>query len=136
MSNLESGRRPPSLGLAVSIAHYLGLSADYLLRDEVSVVVDTTAEKSRRVGEPNSPYTTETLGSRLRRFRLSAGLSQVDLSQALGLTSHAHISYMENGRKEPSIELLIQIADYFKVSVDDLVRGTSLASLPDEPPEQ
>lgn len=134
LSNLESGRRLPSLALAVRIAVHLGISVDYLLRDNIPVDASVSAEKVLAVREQRSTYGFETLGERIRRLRLASGLLQADFARSLGLASHSHVSYLESGRKEPSIKLLIQIADYFEMSVDDLIRGTSLAGSSDERP--
>jgi len=136
LSDLETSRRPPSLALAARIASSLGVRADYLLRDELAVEPNMRATKVHAVRERESTYVFDTLGDRIQRLRLTAGLSQASLAHSLGLASHSHISYLESGRKVPSIELLIRIADHFGVAIDDLVRGTTLAAPPDEQPEQ
>jgi len=44
------------------------------------------------------------------------------VNDQLGLSSaHAHISFLESNRKEPSIELLLKIADFFQVTTDYLL---------------
>ena len=37
--------------------------------------------------------------------------------------SRESLSYYENGKRQPSIELIIQMADYFNVSIDYLIKG-------------
>ena len=44
------------------------------------------------------------------------------LAGALGFQSHGYIGDLESGRKHPSLELAVKIADYFGVSLDLLAR--------------
>ena len=53
-------------------------------------------------------------GARLRYLRKQDGLSQQQLADALG-TAKSSISMYENGHREPSFEVLEQLADYFNV---------------------
>ncbi|MCI9605387.1 MAG: helix-turn-helix transcriptional regulator [Oscillospiraceae bacterium] len=56
----------------------------------------------------------------LRAIRLSKGISQQQLANVIGTTQQS-INKYENHSTEPDIETLIQIADYFEVSVDSLI---------------
>jgi transcriptional regulator with XRE-family HTH domain len=49
-------------------------------------------------------------------------MHQTELSLQLALRTQAHISLLESGRKEPSIDLVLRIADVFGVSTDYLLR--------------
>lgn len=60
---------------------------------------------------------------RLREIRKAKGISQVRLAIDLH-TSQNTISRYETGEREPGIRELIQIADYFRVSVDYLIGRT------------
>ena len=62
-------------------------------------------------------------GERLRNLRISAGLSQKKLADQLNVR-HTTISRIEKGEREPSLQLLNLIADFFKVSVDYLLGRT------------
>jgi transcriptional regulator with XRE-family HTH domain len=44
------------------------------------------------------------------------------LAAALGIASHGYISSVETGRKIPSTEMIIKLADLFEVSIDALLR--------------
>jgi transcriptional regulator with XRE-family HTH domain len=44
------------------------------------------------------------------------------LAQHLGLASRAYVSNLEAGRKVPSPELVVRIADHFGVTTDYLLR--------------
>lgn len=56
----------------------------------------------------------------LKQLRLEKGLKQRDLALKL-LTTQRKISYWESGKIEPDISSLWQIADYFGISVDELI---------------
>ena len=60
---------------------------------------------------------------RLRELRNSKGISQLKLAMALNTTQNT-ISRYETGEREPGIEELIRLADYFQVSVDYLLERT------------
>lgn len=61
---------------------------------------------------------------KLRELRKGHGLSMKELGNILGL-SESTISLYENGKREPDIATLIKIADYFQISVDDLIGRTN-----------
>jgi len=56
----------------------------------------------------------------LKMLRLSRGLSQQELARDLELSA-VTISGYETGKREPSLEILERIADYFNVSIDFLL---------------
>lgn len=58
--------------------------------------------------------------NRLLQCRKDMGLSQKALATTLGI-SDAAITMMEKGKRYPSFEILIALADYFDVSLDYLV---------------
>lgn len=58
---------------------------------------------------------------KLRSLREKDGISQSRFAQEIGF-SQAAISAWENNTREPGIEALIQIAKYFNISVDYLVK--------------
>lgn len=60
---------------------------------------------------------------RLNELRKSKGISQLKLALALN-TNQNTISRYETGEREPDINTLIQIADYFNVSIDYLLERT------------
>ena len=60
---------------------------------------------------------------RLREIRKSKGISQLKLAIDLN-TNQNTISRYETGDREPGIAELIQIADYFNVSIDYLLERT------------
>ena len=60
---------------------------------------------------------------RLREIRRSKGISQLKLAMDLN-TNQNTISRYETGEREPGINELIRLADYFQVSVDYLIGRT------------
>ena len=60
---------------------------------------------------------------RLKELRKKKGLSQLRLATELNTTQNT-ISRYETGEREPGIDELIKIADYFNISVDYLIGRT------------
>lgn len=60
---------------------------------------------------------------RLKEIRKKKGISQLKLAMDLN-TNQNTISRYETGDREPGINELIKIADYFNVSIDYLVGRT------------
>lgn len=60
------------------------------------------------------------LNENIKSLRLSRNLSQVDLAKALGVTKQS-ISNWENNNIQPSIDMLIHLAQFFSVSTDFLL---------------
>lgn len=60
---------------------------------------------------------------RLKEIRKAKGISQLKLAMALN-TSQNTISRYETGEREPGLVELINIADYFDVSIDYLLERT------------
>lgn len=67
-----------------------------------------------------------TLGSRIMDYRKKRGITQDQLAEAMGVSCQA-VSKWENDLSCPDITLLPQIADYFNVSIDALLRGKETA---------
>ena len=60
---------------------------------------------------------------RLKELRKNKGISQLRLATELNTTQNT-ISRYETGEREPGIDELIKIADFFNVSVDYLIGRT------------
>ena len=63
---------------------------------------------------------TEMTG--LREIRKKKGYSQLKVAIDLNISREA-LSYYENGKRCPSLEMLVKMSDYFHVSIDYLIRG-------------
>ena len=64
-------------------------------------------------------YSQELFAVRLNNLRLKKGMNLSELSKVLEITPSA-LGNLEHGRKNPSIELINRMADFFGVSVDYL----------------
>lgn len=56
----------------------------------------------------------------LKELRLAKGVSQRDVAIFLGLTQKAYCFY-ELGSREPSIQTILKLCDFFEVSADFLL---------------
>ena len=65
---------------------------------------------------------------RLKEIRKSKGISQLKLAIDLN-TNQNTISRYETGEREPGINELIQIANYFNISVDYLLERTDIPEI-------
>lgn len=63
-----------------------------------------------------------SLGSEVRRRRLAAHLSQVQLSAPL---TRAYISHVESGRTLPSLPALIVLAERLGTSADEILKSVN-----------
>ncbi len=65
-------------------------------------------------------FESETFAERLKKLRLSKGLTLEALANDVNATKSA-IGNFEHSRKKPSLDALIALADFFDVSLDYLV---------------
>lgn len=57
---------------------------------------------------------------RLKELRINKGISQKEIAEYLGITVAAYSLY-ERGNREPNITMLRKIAEYYNVSIDDIL---------------
>lgn len=62
----------------------------------------------------------DQVGPRLQRLRLQRGLSLATVAAATGI-SKSTLSRLETGQRRPSLELLLPLAQVYRVPLDDLV---------------
>ena len=67
-------------------------------------------------------FDVKACGARIRELRMKNGLTQETLAEDLNITD-VHLRRIESGVRGGSIELLIEFAAYFHVSLDYLVLG-------------
>lgn len=70
----------------------------------------------------------------LRNLRLEEGLTQKELGEKIKL-SNSTISMYERGEREPELEVLEIIADFFNVSIDFLHTGKEIKSITSSIPD-
>lgn len=59
-------------------------------------------------------------GEQLKHQRERANLSQTEIAKATGILQ-ANISYWESNKREPSISFCVTLADYYGISLDELI---------------
>lgn len=59
------------------------------------------------------------IGKKLKELRISAGLTQGDLADRLQLSRVNYTRY-ETDKVRPSYEVIIRIADFYDISLDEL----------------
>src|SRR3954452_24765972 len=62
----------------------------------------------------------EQVGGRLRQVRAQRQITLVELSERTGI-SRSTLSRLENGQRRPTLELLLPLAQAYRVPLDDLV---------------
>lgn len=60
---------------------------------------------------------SDGIHNRIAMLRAERGISRRDLADALGV-HYQTIGYLERGEYSPSLQLALQIAEYFDVSVE------------------
>lgn len=59
-------------------------------------------------------------GKTLKQLRIEQGLSQRSLGEKLGFCNQT-VSFWESGQREPDLDSLVKISNFFEVSVDFLL---------------
>ena len=62
----------------------------------------------------------DTLNENIKSLRNQLGINQVELAKRLNVSKQC-VSNWENDNIQPSVDMLIKIADFFKVSTDYLL---------------
>ncbi len=62
-----------------------------------------------------------TIGTNIMRLRKVTGMTQLELAEKLGYSDKS-VSKWEQGNGIPDVRTLLQIAEFFNVSLDDLVK--------------
>ncbi|AGI82773.1 XRE family transcriptional regulator [Pseudomonas aeruginosa] len=60
------------------------------------------------------------LGKALKLIRSYYGISQIDLSENLGV-SNSHLSEIESGKKQPSLDMLNKYSEYFEIPLSSIL---------------
>ena len=66
-----------------------------------------------------STQTLRTLGKKIRKLRKENNLTQEKLAEQLRIST-VYMGYLERGKGQPSLKLLMKIARKFSVKVEDL----------------
>lgn len=75
----------------------------------------------------------KTLGTRLKELRESKGLLQKEVADCIGMTQRNYSKYESDGIVRPVPEVVKKFADFYGISVDDLLKKYNpLRHIPDK----
>ncbi|MBQ8858333.1 MAG: helix-turn-helix transcriptional regulator [Clostridia bacterium] len=60
------------------------------------------------------------LNENIKKLRIARGLNQVEFAKKMGVSKQC-VSNWENDNVVPSVEMLVKIADFFKVTTDHVI---------------
>ena len=63
----------------------------------------------------------QRFGEKLRTLRMRRGMTLRELADALGYVSYSYLGLLENGKKKPTAELVMKVAQLFQVTTDQLL---------------
>jgi transcriptional regulator with XRE-family HTH domain len=113
LSLYEIDRREPDLETVKKIASLFGVTTDYLL--------GLTEGEDTMGTEENTNEIMQRVGRNLRTLRESKSIfTQQQLAERLGVGAST-VGMWEQGRREPDLDTLARIAQFFEVTLDDLV---------------
>lgn len=104
ISGWELEKWEPDKNALKKMSEIFGCSIDFILGND----------KEIEFHQKNLPM------EKLKQLRLEKHLTQSDMAKMLDITVSAYGNY-ELGQREPNLETLIKLADYFQVSVDYLI---------------
>ena len=110
VSSWENDSSEPNHAATIALAKLFGVTTDYLLGAEGDAM--GTEEKINEIAQ--------RVGRNIRSIREQAGLSQREFAEGFGVSAGA-VGMWETGRREPDINMLIQIAHFGGTNLDDLV---------------
>ena len=73
-----------------------------------------------RKNNDNKSMEKNVFGKNLKELRTEKGLSQRELGKEFGVCNQT-ISFWELGSREPDLDFLVKISDFFNVSIDYLL---------------
>ena len=106
-SNYENENREPPFSLICLFCEKFGISVDSIINSEIQTLKNDVDEK-------------ETFPDRLKKFRIAKGLTQNQIADVLGVSQNAVYNW-ENGRREPSLGAIKQIAEILDTTMFDLI---------------
>ncbi len=71
-------------------------------------------------------YDQKESGKRIAKLRKDKGLTQEQLAESLNISTD-YVGKMENGRYGGSVDLLVEISEFFEVTLDYLVLGKEMS---------
>lgn len=75
-------------------------------------------------------YDTKRSGAYIQNLRIQNGYTQSQLAKTLNM-DRSHLSRIESGTKGCSVDLFIQLSEFFHVTIDSLVLGMERNYIPE-----
>lgn len=95
-------------------------------KQSVSKIIQDKVERPERLTLKKSrDLVYEKFRTNLRTLCAASSLSMIDISKDSGLESGKRITDLQYGRGNPSMDEMIVISKYFKISIDDLLNKTA-----------
>lgn len=110
VSSWENDLSEPNHAATIAIAKLFGVTTDYLLGAEGDAM--GTEEKINEIAQ--------RVGRNIRSIREQAGLSQDEFAEGFSVKQPT-VANWETGKKQPDLNMLIQIAQFGGTTLDDLV---------------
>lgn len=110
VSSWENDLSEPNHAATIAIAKLFGVTTDYLLGAEGDAM--GTEEKINEIAQ--------RVGRNIRSIREQAGLSQDEFAEGFSVKQPT-VANWETGKRQPDLNMLIQIAQFGGTSLDDLV---------------
>lgn len=109
VSSWENDLSEPNHAATIAIAKLFGVTTDYLLGAEGDAM--GTEEKINEIAQ--------RVGRNIRSIREQAGLSQDEFAEGFSVKQPT-VANWETGKRQPDLNMLIQIAQFGGTSLDDL----------------
>lgn len=103
VGNWESGSRTPDIETIIKLAQFFDVTLDDFILREL---------------RPSVPLYVKNLSY----LRTKHGMTKEDIADLLGLKSKSSLSLVESGKNEMAIENLEKLADFFGVTLDQMVK--------------
>lgn len=103
IANWEVGNKEPRLRMLVNIAEYFGVTLDDLVLKDL---------------RPPIPL----YSINIRYLRMRNGITQEQIAELLELKHKSSLSLIESGKSGISVENLEKLADFFGVTMDQMVK--------------
>ena len=87
--------------------------------DRLAKEIATKKEDKQNI---NNPDFLVIIGKNLRELRLNKGISILDASLECEMDSK-YLGQIETGKRNPTINVLIKLADFYGVNISDIFKG-------------
>lgn len=128
-NNWENGSREPDLLSLKKFSIYYGILIDELVNTSIQDfdLKNISTDALNTIKQLDKSDVKNTLQENLKRLRALKNLSRKDIARELD-TVYSTYAGWENGFRDPNISTLESIANYHKVSMNDLLNSEVIAT--------